>query len=119
MSNVLYRCPECGDRVFAIPNQTNLKYCPRHPDAVYEQQEQYAGADFLNEGGKHINTGQGRPGGDYDVKHEYATKSDGALADLQNEYERITGSHADRRWGVERLQSEIETAKAEKEAEEE
>lgn len=45
MSNVLYKCPTCGSRMFGAPGGTKL-HCPHHPDTLYIQVEQYVGPNF-------------------------------------------------------------------------
>lgn len=101
MTNVLYKCPQCGSRLFAAPGGTRMR-CPRH-DMPYEQQEEFQGKDFSFIDEKGI-THHSNPD-----EVALATMSTSKAKEyLRNRYESITGKRPDLRWGPETLLEEIQ-----------
>ncbi len=118
--NVLYLCPDggrdCGS-LFAAPGGTSIK-CRHHPEAIYQQAEDFGGADFLyvDEDGHtkshgHVVTAgvQSTPTQSFhDAPPPAATvPEEQILIDLRTEYMHVSGRRADMRWKVQRLRDEI------------
>lgn len=123
MSNVEYKCPECGSRLFAAPGGTNL-HCPRHSDTKYVQVEEYHGPNF-----EYVDPAQGKgskatgiqtdPGlmniKTVNKKVRVEESDENILRRLRNRYTTLYNERPDMRWGIPRLRGYV--AEREKELE--
>lgn len=121
MSNVKYSCPEGGDNcgtLFAAPGGTTIK-CRWHPEAVYQQVEEFGGADSLYVDDAGHTKSQGHvvtPGVESTPQQAFTEPApptdtvpqEQIILDLRAEYKHITGEEADKRWAEKTLREEIE-----------
>lgn len=118
MSNVEYRCPECGGKFFAAPGGTKLK-CRHHAEAKLVQVEGYNGPDFfyVDEDGKtrtgdRIGQGNARAIAGPEPTSPPVTMDpvnpDDEIRVAREMYELVAQGPVDKRWSLPRIKEEIE-----------
>lgn len=108
MSNVEYKCPVCGSRLFAIPGGTRLR-CPKD-DVPYEQTEFLPGADRFN-----FKDDKGKVHVANEFERNVKAMSDkDAKQYMREEWRKLTGSSADGRWSNDTLFEEIQKLRQDK-----
>lgn len=123
MSNVEYRCPICGSRLFAEPDMPIYK-CRTHTDTIMEQAEVFAGPNFQYKEEGEVNprkTGILTEGAFDETGRSAITpvitkpvpktlSPEEELKQLREMWERVFEEPADKRYGPARLRKEIEQA---------
>lgn len=112
----------CGSKLFAAPGRTKVQ-CHRHPDTYYIQVEQASGPDFLfvdedgktrskdailGEGAASVTVGRAAPEPDPNAEPGPSNVLLGDLMAARAAYRMLTGGEADGRWGLGRIQGEVE-----------
>ena len=118
----------CPSKLFAVPGRAKIQ-CHRHSDTFYVQVEQASGPDFLfvDEDGKTKSSDIILPGSAHgDSAARVAPEPDKdtepgpdnvTVADMlgaRTAYRMLTGNEADGRWGLKRIQDEVEAIMAER-----
>lgn len=112
----------CGAKLFAAPGRTKIQ-CHRHPDTYYIQVEQASGPDFLfvdedgktkskdvilGEGAASVSVARAAAEPDPNAEPGPSNVLAGDLMAARSAYRMLTGEEADGRWGLARIQGEVD-----------